>query len=50
LTVGTLLDWQSIVIAIIGALLIWRWRVDPIWPILGGATIGLVRQLAQSYH
>jgi chromate transporter len=50
LTVSTLLDWQSIIIATIGALLIWRWRVDPIWSILGGAIIGLVGQLAQLHH
>lgn len=50
LTVGTLLDWQSIGIATIAALLIWRWRVDPIWPILGGAIVGLLGQLAHSNY
>jgi chromate transporter len=50
LAVGTLLDWQSIFIAAIAALLIWRWRVDPLWPICGGAIVGLVGQLAQSFH
>jgi chromate transporter len=49
LTVSTLLDWQSSLIAAIAALLIWRWRVDPLWSILGGAIIGLLGQLAQSH-
>jgi chromate transporter len=47
LGVVTLVDWLSISIAAIGALLIWRWRVDPLWPILGGAAIGLIIQLAR---
>ncbi|WP_232432097.1 chromate efflux transporter [Chamaesiphon minutus] len=50
LGVVTLVDWLSISIAAIGALLIWRWRVDPLWPILVGATIGLLGQLARSHH
>jgi chromate transporter len=50
LTLSTILDWQSLLIATIAALLIWRWRVDPLWPICGGAIVGLVGQLAQSYH
>ncbi|WP_309740377.1 chromate efflux transporter, partial [Chamaesiphon sp. OTE_20_metabat_361] len=50
LAAGTLLDWQSLFIAAIAALLIWRWRVDPFWPICGGAIVGLVGQLAQSHH
>ena len=50
LGVGTLVDWQSMAIAIVSALLGWRWRVETIWLILGSATIGLVRQLAQSHH
>ena len=50
LGVVTLVDWLSISIAAIAALLIWRWRVDPLWPLLGGATIGFLGQLAQSHH
>jgi chromate transporter len=50
LAVGTLVDWQSISIAIISFLLLWRWRINVIWPILGSATIGLVGQLAQSHR
>jgi chromate transporter len=49
LGVSTLVDWQSILMATIGALLLWRWKVDPIRAILGGAVFGLVGQLAQSY-
>ncbi len=45
---STLIDWQSIAIAAISALLIWRWRVEPIWLILGSATIALVAQLVRS--
>jgi chromate transporter len=47
LSVSTLFDWHSIGIATIAALLIWRWRIDPIWSILGGAIVGL---LARSNH
>lgn len=44
------LNGQSIAIAAISALLLWRWQVDPLWPILGSATAGLMGQLAQSHH
>jgi chromate transporter len=50
LGVNTLGDWQSLSIAIVAAGLLWRWQLEPIWPILGSATIGLVGQLAQSHH
>ncbi len=48
LGVSTLVDWQAIACAIVSWLLIWRWRIDPIWLILGSAIVGLVGQLAQS--
>jgi chromate transporter len=48
LGVTTLMDWQSISIAIISSVLLWRWRIDPIWPIFGSATIGLLGQFARS--
>lgn len=48
LGISTLTDWQSISIAIISWLLIWRWRINVIWLISGSATIGLVGQFAQS--
>ncbi len=47
---STLVDWQSISIAAIASGLLWKWRLDPIWLILGGATIGIVGQLARSHH
>jgi chromate transporter len=50
LAVGTLIDWRSISIAIGSSLLLWRWRIDVIWPILGSAIIGMVGQLAQSHR
>jgi chromate transporter len=58
LGMSTLGDWQSlaepflwnIAIALFAAILLWRWQVEPIWPILGSATIGLVGQLAQSHR
>jgi chromate transporter len=50
LGVSTLVDWQSIAIAIVSAVMMWRWRIDPLWPILGGAMVGLMGQLAQSHH
>jgi chromate transporter len=40
---NTLVDWRSIAIALVSALLLWKWRIDPIWLIFGGAIIGLVR-------
>jgi chromate transporter len=45
LGLGTLIDWQSISIAMISGLLLWRWRIDPIWLILASATIGIMEQL-----
>lgn len=42
---SALVDWWAIAIAIGSWLLIWRWRVDVIWPILGSATIGFIGQL-----
>jgi chromate transporter len=47
---STLVDWQSIAIAAIASGLLWKWRLDPIWLIMGGATIGIVGQLARSHH
>jgi chromate transporter len=46
----TLVDWQTISIAAVSWLLIWRWRIDVIWLILGSAIFGLVGQLAQSHR
>ncbi len=45
---SSLVDWWAIAIAIGSWLLIWRWRVDVIWPILGSAIVGLMGQLARS--
>lgn len=45
---NTLVDWQTIAVAVVSWLLIWRWRIDPIWLILGSAIVGLVGQLTQS--
>lgn len=39
----TLVGWRSIAIAVVSALLLWRWRIDPIWLIFGSAIIGLVK-------
>jgi chromate transporter len=50
LGLSTLGDWQSLSIAILAAVLLWRWQLEPIWMILGSATIGLVGQLAQSHR
>ncbi|WP_310488032.1 chromate efflux transporter [Chamaesiphon sp. VAR_69_metabat_338] len=50
LGMGTLGDWQSFAIALLAAGLLWRWHLEPIWPILGSATIGLVGQLAQLHR
>jgi chromate transporter len=43
----TMIDWQSIAIATISWLLIWRWRINVIWLIFGSASIELVRQFIQ---
>jgi chromate transporter len=45
---NTLVNWWTIAIAFVSWLLIWRWRVDAIWPILGGAIVGFMGQLARS--
>lgn len=44
---GLVINWQSIAIAIISWLLIWRWRINAIWLISGSAIVRLVRQFAQ---
>jgi chromate transporter len=46
----TLIDWQSIAIALISWLLIWRWRINIIWLIAGSAIIGLIGQFTQSHR
>jgi chromate transporter len=43
---STLVDWWAIAIALVAWLLIWRWRVDVIWPILGSAILGSIGRLA----
>jgi chromate transporter len=48
LGVITLVDWQTISMAAVSWLLLWRWRIDVIWLILGSAIVGLVGQLAQA--
>jgi chromate transporter len=50
LGVETLVNWQSIAVATISALLLWRWRIDPVWAILGSALFGLVAELAKSHY
>jgi chromate transporter len=46
----TLINWQSIAIAMISWLLIWRWQINVIWLIFGSASIGLVRQFIQFHR
>jgi chromate transporter len=48
LGVDTLVNWQSVVIAIVSSLLLWRWKINVIWLMLGSAMVGLMGQLAQS--
>jgi chromate transporter len=48
LGVDTLVNWQSMAIAIVSSLLLWRWKINVIWLMLGSAMVGLVGQLAQS--
>jgi len=48
LGISTLVDWQSLAIAVVSSLLLWRWRIEAIWLIFGSATIGLIGQLARS--
>ena len=43
---STLVDWQSMILALVSWLLIWRWQIDVIWLILASAIIGLMGQLA----
>jgi chromate transporter len=50
LGMGTLIDWQSISIAVISSLLLWRWHVNAIWLIFGSALVGIMGQLARSFH
>jgi chromate transporter len=48
LGVDTLVNWQSVAIAIVSSLLLWRWKINVIWLMLGSAMVGLMGQLAQS--
>lgn len=48
LGVDTLVNWQSVAIAIVSLLLLWRWKINVIWLMLGSAMVGLMGQLAQS--
>jgi chromate transporter len=48
LGVDTLVNWQSVAIAIVSSLLLWRWKINIIWLMLGSAMVGLMGQLAQS--
>ena len=50
LGLSTLIDWQSISIAIISWLLIWRWKISAIWLISGSAIVGLVGHFTQSHR
>ncbi len=44
LGVITLVNWQTISIAAISWLLLWRWQIDVIWLILGSAIVAIVGQ------
>jgi chromate transporter len=46
----TLINWQSIAIAMISWLLIWRWRINVIWLIFGSVMIGVARQFMQFHR
>jgi chromate transporter len=48
LGVDTLVNWKSVAIAIVSSLLLWRWKINVIWLMLGSAMVGLMGQLAQS--
>lgn len=48
LGVDTLVNWQSVAISIVSSLLLWRWKINVIWLMLGSAMVGLMGQLAQS--
>lgn len=50
LAAATLVDWRSISIAVVSWVLLWRWQINVIWPILGSAIVGLVGQLAQDFR
>lgn len=40
-----LLDWLTILLAIVSAVLQLRWRVNSAWLVLGGGTVGLIKYL-----
>ncbi len=40
-----LLDWLTILLAIVSAVLLLRWRVNSAWLVLGGGTVGLIKYL-----
>ena len=41
--VAAQLEFDTIAVALVSALLLWRWRIDPIWLIFGAGITGLVR-------
>ena len=39
---AALVDGVTVALAVVGALLLFRWRVNSAWLVLGGAVIGLL--------
>lgn len=45
LGVAALVDWLTIALAIIAAVLLLRWRINSAWLVLGGAVVGLLKHV-----
>ena len=39
---GSFVDWLTVVIGVVSLGLLWRWRVNPTWLVLGGAAVGVL--------
>ncbi len=43
----SLVDWLTVGLALLALVLLWRWRLNPTWLVLGGAAVGLVWMIIQ---
>jgi chromate transporter len=45
LSAAALVDWLTVLVALISSVLLFRWRVNSAWLVAGGAALGIIRVL-----